>query len=231
MSGPRAVLLVLAKAPVPDQVKTRLCPPFTAAEASRVAAAALVDTLDAVRAVPRTVTVTALSGRLDLAEDAEAVRAALTGVSITGQRGSTLGERIAAAHADTAALFPGLPILQIGMDTPQISPPLLEHCLDLLDHRDTDAVLGPARDGGWWALGVRDPAVAGHLTGVPTSRPDTGARTVAALRAAGCRVATLPELTDVDTTDDAVAVAARIPASRFAVTVADLLTPVSGEPR
>lgn len=46
------VLLVVAKAPVPGAVKTRLCPPATAAQAARIAAAALRDTLDAVRATP-----------------------------------------------------------------------------------------------------------------------------------------------------------------------------------
>ncbi|MGH3885224.1 MAG: hypothetical protein ACRDSZ_01435, partial [Pseudonocardiaceae bacterium] len=48
--APRAALLVLAKAPVPGKVKTRLCPPATPAQAARIAAAALLDTLDAVLA-------------------------------------------------------------------------------------------------------------------------------------------------------------------------------------
>ncbi|MGW5673164.1 glycosyltransferase, partial [Micromonospora sp. NPDC003776] len=46
------VLLVMAKAPVAGAVKTRLCPPATAAQAARIAAAALRDTLDAVAATP-----------------------------------------------------------------------------------------------------------------------------------------------------------------------------------
>jgi hypothetical protein len=46
---------------------------------------------------------------------------------------------------------------------------------------------------------------------VPTSCPDTGARTLAVLRAAGCRVVQLPELSDVDTWEDAIAVAADVP--------------------
>ncbi|NEB80628.1 glycosyltransferase, partial [Streptomyces sp. SID14478] len=51
MSGSTTVL-VLAKAPVPGRVKTRLTPPFTPVEAARLAAAALRDTLDAVLAAP-----------------------------------------------------------------------------------------------------------------------------------------------------------------------------------
>ncbi len=45
-----------------------------------------------------------------------------------------------------------------------------------------------------------------------------------ALRAAGLRVGLLPELTDVDTFADAVAVAAAAPWTRFAKAVADLPT-------
>jgi uncharacterized protein len=41
-------VLVLAKEPVPGRVKTRLCPPCTAAQAAQLAEAALADTLEAV---------------------------------------------------------------------------------------------------------------------------------------------------------------------------------------
>lgn len=231
---PRAVLLVLAKAPVPGQVKTRLCPPLAPVQAARIAAAALLDTLDAVLAVPRTGTAVALAGQLAQAEEAAALTAALQHMSVLPQRGDTLGERIRAAHADAAAVAPGAPVLQIGMDTPQVDPALLGHCLDVLDRPGVDAVLGPAPDGGWWALGVRDPSLAGLITAVPTSRPDTGARTLAALRAAGCRVAELPELADVDTVTDAATVAAQLPAGRFAAAVHAAITagPVpAGDPR
>lgn len=231
---PRAVLLVLAKAPVPGLVKTRLCPPLTPQQAARIAAAALLDTLDAVLAVPRTITAVALTGQPEQGEQATALTAALRATAVLRQRGNTLGERIRAAHADAAAVAPGTPVLQIGMDTPQIDPGLLGHCLDVLDQPGADAVLGAAPDGGWWALGLRDPVQAGLIADVPTSRPDTAARTLAALRAAGCRVAALPELTDVDTATDATAVAAQLPASRFAAAVTAAVTTApaaAGDPR
>jgi glycosyltransferase A (GT-A) superfamily protein (DUF2064 family) len=83
-----------------------------------------------------------------------------------------------------------------------------------------DAALGSATDGGWWVLGVRRPGLAGLIADVPTSRSDTGAQTMAVLRTSGCRVVELPELSDVDTWEDAVSVAADVPGSRFAATVA-----------
>ena len=221
-SVPRAALLVLAKAPVPGRVKTRLCPPATPDQAARIAAAALLDTLDAVLAMPYVIPVVALTGDLAYAVDATALTERLQATTVVPQRGTTLGQRIAAAHADAAAVANQLPVLQVGMDSPQVDAMLFGQCLDLLDGDGVDAVYGPAADGGWWALGVRRPSVAELIAHVPTSLPDTGARTLAVLRDAGCRVVELPELSDVDTWEDATAVAAEVPGGRFAAAVAAL---------
>lgn len=145
------------------------------------------------------------------------------------QRGDRLGDRIAAAHADAADRLPGRPVLQIGMDTPQLRPGDLTEALAPLRAPDgPDAVLGPASDGGWWALGLRDPRAAVLIADVPTSRADTGERTLHVLRAAGLRTWLLPEHRDVDTADDALAVASAITNAntpgRFAPAVAELLT-------
>jgi uncharacterized protein len=216
---------VLAKAPVPGRVKTRLCPPATPAQAARIASAALLDTLDAVLAAASAmpvVPVVALHGEIaDVPGDTggPALAARLRGVTVLPQRGTTLGARIAAAHADAAAATGTGPVLQIGMDTPQVDAALLGRCLDALMADGVDAVLGPATDGGWWVLGVREAATARLIAEVPTSRADTGPRSSAALRAGGCRVRDLPELPDVDTWRDAVAVAAGAPHGRFAAAV------------
>ena len=215
-------LLVLAKAPEPGRVKTRLCPPLTPAEAADLAAVALLDTLDAVSRVPAGRVVVALAGRLPAAARAAELRSALRGTLVRGQRGVDLGHRIAMAHRDAAGLLPGRPVLQLGMDTPQVEPALLVDAARPLHRSRADAVLGPAADGGWWALGLRDPRLARVVADVPTSRDDTGERTLHALRAAGLRVGLLPELTDVDTAADAVAVAQAAPSTRFAAAVAAL---------
>ena len=137
-------------------------------------------------------------------------------VAVVAQRGEGLAARIAAAHADAAALHPGRPTLQVGMDTPQATAELLSHCAERLAEPGVDAVLGPATDGGWWVLGLRDPLAATALHGVPMSTAETGDRTLDALRAAGLRVALAEPLTDVDTAAEAVALAAQVPGSRFA---------------
>jgi glycosyltransferase A (GT-A) superfamily protein (DUF2064 family) len=214
-------VLVLAKAPVPGQVKTRLCPPCTPAQAAGIAAACLADTLAAVRASGASRRVLALSGGPAPGGPAPGGGLHLGGLHVIPQRGAGLGERIAAAFADTDALGPSdRGIVQIGMDTPQVSPDLLDYCLATLAAPAVDAVLGPAEDGGWWAMGLRDPAAAALIATVPMSTPDTGRLTGQALRGGGLRVALLPVLRDVDHWADALAVAAAGPAGRLAATVA-----------
>ncbi|WP_216209838.1 TIGR04282 family arsenosugar biosynthesis glycosyltransferase [Amycolatopsis aidingensis] len=213
-------LLVVAKAPVPGLAKTRLCPPATPREAAELAAAALLDTLDAVLAVPGAEPVVAFTGELGEAARAAELEDMLRRCTVLPQRGTDFARRLARAHADTGARWPGHPVLQIGMDTPQVTPELLVSVAAPLRADGTpDAVLAPATDGGWWALGLRGPDHARVLAGVPMSRADTGARTAAALRAAGLRVATGPTLSDVDTMADAERVAATA-GGRFAEALA-----------
>jgi glycosyltransferase A (GT-A) superfamily protein (DUF2064 family) len=111
----------------------------------------------------------------------------------------------------------GEALLFVGMDTPQVTRALLCGALERLGEPEVNAVLGPTDDGGYWALGLRepDPAV---FAGVPMSTGATGAAQRARLDALGLRTSELAQLRDVDTYDDAVAVAAAAPWSRFAAT-------------
>ncbi|MET0899556.1 MAG: DUF2064 domain-containing protein [Mycobacterium sp.] len=204
-------VLVVAKAPVPGLAKTRLAASIGDAAAADVAAAALLDTLDAVAATPVAQRIVAFTGDLASAARADELRGRLTSFTVVPQRGDDFAERLVYAHLDAAI---GHPVLQIGMDTPQVTPELLESCArELLE---TAAVLGMARDGGWWVLGVQSAATAECLRDVPMSQSDTGAVTLAALRDTGAAVVLLPELADVDTIDDVDAVRrACDPASRF----------------
>ncbi|MCW2509280.1 MAG: hypothetical protein JWP68_2428 [Modestobacter sp.] len=216
-------LLVITKAPVPGRSKTRLTPPCTPEQAAAIAAAAVGDTLDAVRATPVQRRVVALDGEpgdLDL-----------TGCVVVPQVEGDLGNRLAHAFADAMDTPDGdLPTLLIGMDTPQVSPQLLADCLDqLVAAGPGTAVLGTAPDGGWWALGVHSPAAALVLPDVPMSRKDTALLTRAALQQAGLTVLDLPELTDIDHFPDAVSVAAECPPdSRTRRVVDDIATALTG---
>ena len=215
MSGPEgmsesapvaAQVLVIAKEPVPGRVKTRLTPPFTPAEAAMLAEAALTDTLVAVAATP-------LARRV-LALDGTAGDWLPAGFDVIPQHGDGLDERLAAAFAEAHAALP-LPMVLIGMDTPQVTSGLLAGAAGTLVRGEADAVFGPAADGGFWLLGLRKPDRS-LLAGVPMSRADTGRRQLDRLTAAGLRVAMMPELTDVDTVTEAELVAGQIPGSAFA---------------
>jgi hypothetical protein len=202
-AGLATCVVVLAKAPVPGRVKTRLCPPCTPEQAARVAAAALADTIDAV----------ATSGAGARFLVADAPHPAPAGWVTRRQRGGPLGERLTNAFADTRT--EGTATVLIGMDTPQLTGDHLDLALRLLGDPDgPDAVLGLAEDGGWWALGLRDPGHAAVLREVPTSTATTGSRTRAALRHRGLRLTELARLRDVDTAADAYAVAALCPPGR-----------------
>ncbi|MFI5908493.1 DUF2064 domain-containing protein [Dactylosporangium sp. NPDC051541] len=203
-------LLLLAKAPLPGRVKTRLCPPWTPQQAADLAAAAIADTVEVLTAVPAAARTLVADGPL----------AAPPGWARIAQRGDGLGERLAAAFADTAR--PGVATLLVGMDTPQLGVADVIAAAAALAH--ADAVLGPAEDGGWWTLALRDPAAAAVLPAVPMSSSDTFARTRAALTARGLRVTTTATLRDVDTAPDADAAAAARPGTRFARTLTALRT-------
>jgi uncharacterized protein len=198
------VVLVVAKAPVPGQAKTRLAAGIGAKAAADIAAGALLDTLDAVTAANVQARVVALTGNLDDASAGDEIRTRLADFTVVPQHGADFAERLANAHVDAAAAAGGLPVLQIGMDTPQVTADLIGECArELLA---ADAVLGMARDGGWWVLGVMDATMADCLRSIPMSRSDTGVVTLAALEDTGLDVSLVPTLADVDTVDDIEAV-------------------------
>jgi glycosyltransferase A (GT-A) superfamily protein (DUF2064 family) len=201
----RTQVLVITKAPVPGRSKTRLSPPCTPDQAAGIAAAAVGDTLDTVRAAPVAGRVVALDGHPGLLD--------LDGFRVVPQVAGDLGIRLAAAFADAMADGP-VPTLLIGMDTPQVTAELLARCAGLLESAGAGgAVLGTAPDGGWWALGLHSAEPAAVLASVPMSRDDTAVRTREALEATGLTVLDLPELTDIDHFPDALAVAGECPPS------------------
>jgi uncharacterized protein len=202
-----AQVLIIAKEPRPGRVKTRLTPPCTPAQAAALAAAALADTMNTVRTVE-------VSRRVLVFEGSPP--ADRRSFDVIAQRGNGLAERLANAFADA-----GTPAVLIGMDCPQMSRGLLAEALSTLASPTCDAVLGPALDGGFWAIGLKasDRRV---FAGIPMSRPQTFAAQLTRLRSLGLRVEFLPPLRDVDRYRDARSVALQIPASKFGAAVAGL---------
>jgi glycosyltransferase A (GT-A) superfamily protein (DUF2064 family) len=188
---------------VAGQVKTRLAPAVSLPDAAVLAEAALADTLDAVAGCGADRRVLALDGAPGPWLPA--------GFTVIPQRGATFAARLAAAWRSA-----GGPGLQIGMDTPQITSALLDDCLAATADPAVTATLGMATDGGWWALGLAERWDCDVFSEVPMSTPTTGARQLDALRSRAHRVGELPVLRDVDTIDDARAIAELFPHGRFA---------------
>ncbi|MFD0560442.1 hypothetical protein FB566_3905 [Stackebrandtia endophytica] len=201
-TDPPTCILVIAKAPEPGRVKTRLCPPLTPQQAAELAEAALRDTLEAVAASPARRRVLVLAGEPGewLPEGFEVVR----------QFGDGLDDRLANAFDTDDG-----PCLLIGMDTPQVTPELMAPALAVDAWRGVDAWFGPALDGGFWALGLARPRP-DLIRGVPMSRSDTGRIQRRRLIAAGLSVRDLPPLTDVDTVSDVADVVALTGSGAFA---------------
>jgi rSAM/selenodomain-associated transferase 1 len=201
-------LIVLAKAPVAGRSKTRLCPPLVPTEAAVLAEAALSDTLRVVASVPGVRKVLALEG--------DPGSWLPPGFELTGQRGGGLADRLAGAFA-----YVGGPALLVGMDTPQLTRAQLTRAIGRLAAPGVDAVLGRADDGGYWTIGLEAPDER-VFDGVPMSSPRTCEAQRVRLASLGMRVTELEALRDVDTIEDARAVAAEAPRTRFATALAGL---------
>jgi len=220
-------VLVVAKAPVPGEAKTRLGEQLGAVAAADLAAASLLDTLDACEAfAPARARLIALTGDLRSAQRGAEITRRLRSWTVVDQAGATFAERLVRAHRDAATLLGDeVAVVQIGMDTPQLRACDLASLADAVDDfSDTccDAALGPAADGGWWGLSTRKSGYVDQLVDVPMSRPDTCRETLRALVATGATVGFVHELVDVDSLDDAIVVAAYSQQTRFAQTLREV---------
>lgn len=203
-------LLVVAKAPVPGLAKTRIAATIGDESAAELAAAALLDTLATATAVGWPLVV-AMTGDLEQAARGDDIAAALSGIRVIEQRGDDFAERLVHAHADADG---GHGVVQVGMDTPQLT---VRDYLDAGDAvRQGRQVIGRAEDGGWWLLGLPDPAAAKALESVEMSRDDTAEQTRTAI---GGDFVQLRTVLDMDSWDDARAIAEADPISRLAAVV------------
>jgi glycosyltransferase A (GT-A) superfamily protein (DUF2064 family) len=197
-------LVIIAKETIPGRVKTRLHPPLSFEQAAELAAAAIQDTLAAVAGLP--------AERRILAFDGNRYPPGSESYEKVPQVSGGLDARLGAIFDECEG-----PTVLIGMDTPQLTARDIAPVFDAWSP-DVDAWFGPASDGGFWSLALREPD-GDLIRGVPMSRDDTGALQLHNLHAAGLRVGYLPELTDVDTIDNAREVARLIPGSAFATTL------------
>jgi glycosyltransferase A (GT-A) superfamily protein (DUF2064 family) len=199
-------LVIIAKECLPGKVKTRLHPDVTFEQAAELAAAALADTLATGLELEAT--------RRILLFDGTTPPAGAERYEVVPQVSGDLDERL-------AAIFDALdgPTVLVGMDTPQLRTGDLESLFPWTDA--ADFAFGPACDGGFWTLGMREPR-GDLIRGVPMSQRVTGRHQLARLSRVGGVIRMLRPLTDIDTIVEAREVAAQAPETAFARTLAEI---------
>lgn len=202
-SAPRtdSALIIFAKAPIPGQVKTRLCPPLTPDEAATLHGSFVLDTLERSKAA-----VTKLRLPMDrylaCAPDASHVFFKIMeerhGVRVLDQVGENLGARM--TQAFTSIFSRGYTqVLIVGTDVPSLPLAHYQQALVLLTTHDL--VLGPAHDGGYYLVGLTR-AIPELFANIPWSTDQVFAWTKQKAQALGVKAALLPEWRDIDTVED-----------------------------
>jgi len=188
----KPAIVLFARAPIPGQVKTRLVGRWTPEQVSDLYRAFVLDIWEMLGAFTP-------ASELFLYADADCAEwRALAGAQARLQRGADLGQRM--LHCFEQMHGAGFsPLLIAGSDSPALSASLLAPWTDLL--AQFPALLGPAEDGGYYAIGCRDPHPR-MFEGVEWSSSRTLAQTAAALQRCGLPPAYLPSHFDVDTPED-----------------------------
>ena len=186
-------LLVFVKAPRPGFVKTRLAA-VVGTETALETYSALVETLIArLDGLPRIEIQFSPAGA-----EAEIQPWVQPDWTASPQAEGNLTDRLIAAFANAFQAGQERVVI-IGSDCPYIAPDDIAEAFNKLANHDV--VLGPANDGGYWLIGLRQPQPA-LFEGITWSTESVFEETLAAAAAAGLHVARLRELSDVDTVAD-----------------------------
>jgi rSAM/selenodomain-associated transferase 1 len=183
----------MAKVPAAGEVKTRLCPPLTPAQAAELARCFLEDRIAQLRGISTVAPVVAFTPADREAE----LRALLTdGVRAVPQQGADLGARLDRLLTDFLA--EGAPgAVAVDADSPTLPTDFVRQACAHLAGPETDVVLGPCDDGGYYLIGLRRPAPE-LFREMPWSTHAVLDETRARVRRLGLRVTLLPRWFDVD---------------------------------
>ena len=192
----RPALAVMARAPAPGRVKTRLCPPLDAEQAAEFYECVLRDVLGELAASERWDTWVAYAERSrdyfqQLPEP---------GIALLPQRGASLGERMHAVFVDLCHVGYRQVVL-VGTDIPTLRAASVRKAFGILEQGRGDLVLGPADDGGYYLIGLNRPE-AGLFSGIAWSTGSVLEQTLTKARQLGLRVRTVAGTYDIDVAED-----------------------------
>lgn len=192
----RQAFVMMAKAPRPGDVKTRLCPPLSLAAAAALYRGFLLDTaakIATLRPVQPVISYAPASERAFFASIVPDWRH-------LPQSGRDLGDRM--HHCFTHLLSHGYDhVLLTGSDLPTLPLCVFQLAVQLAASPRADVILGPSEDGGYYLIGLRTPCP-GLFEAMTWSTPDVLAETVRRAADLGLRIAYLPTWYDIDTPAD-----------------------------
>jgi uncharacterized protein len=197
--GTRSAVAIMAKAPSPGQVKTRLCPPLTPAEASALYRCFLLDKIGQVSALRGVTPVLSYDS-----PDARPLFETLIPPPflLIPQLGDDLGARLVSTF-DQLFRLGFTQVIAIDSDTPTLPTAYLEHALKLIATPTNDVVLGPTEDGGYYLIGLRR-AHQELFEDMPWSTSQVFAETIRRSEQSGLTVACAEWWYDIDTPADLV---------------------------
>ncbi len=196
-----AALVIFTKAPIPGEVKTRLCPPLTPDEAASLHGSFVLDAVER-----STQTLKASQGTLDRylacapSQDHVffKVMEGRYGLRLIDQVGEDLGARM--GQVFESLLSQGYQrVLLVGTDVPTLPGGYYSQALQQLETHDL--VLGAAQDGGYHLIGLTRPAPE-LFAGIPWSTEEVLPLTLKKAETLGLKTAQLPVWRDVDTIQD-----------------------------
>ena len=193
----KSLLVVVAKAPVPGKVKTRLIPHLTPEQAADLYRCFLQDRIGAI--------LTMKQPELAIAYTPSDARDAFVplggnGLRLFPQEGKNLGERL--NNIFLKSLAEGFDaVCVIDSDSPDLPMTAVRESFERLQSGRTDVVLGPCHDGGYYLVGMRKP----HpelFVDIPWRTGRVLADTIEKARLHEVRVDLLPRWNDLDTIED-----------------------------
>jgi rSAM/selenodomain-associated transferase 1 len=200
----QCAIAVMAKAPRPNQVKTRLVPPLTPDEAASLHASFLRDMTENIREAGRAIPLAGFVAFAPAGAEAlfDGMLASETGLvladgSIEIPPGVT-GMGRALLHAMTSLLAQGYgAACLVNSDSPTLPTAFLVGAAEVLAQPGDRMVLGAADDGGYYLIGMKSPHAA-LFQDVAWSTDQVSAQTLAQAKRVGLDVVTLPTWFDVD---------------------------------
>jgi len=149
-------LVVMAKAPRPGKVKTRLSPPLTSDQASALNICFIRDTTENIKQVTEASNSAGLVAYTPIGDEAAFDGLLPGGFQLLAQRGDGFGERLLFVCEDLFT-WGFASVCLIDSDSPTMPQPALLQAVKSLSRAGDRMLLGGSDDGGYYLIGVKRP--------------------------------------------------------------------------